>query len=533
MRRGFPTQGDGAAGLSDRELGLYDRSDVDDPTAQGHLFLAPSFAAILRYGDYRVRVRSPEDTGYWGRQNAHAYAEIIPRAGEAQDAPTLARIEVPLGAHYYKVGDLLAAVRMTNWSEVTITTFDLADPLHPQAKGDFVTKALPSNYYRLPDVHVTNHSLAFLYAEENPTYLGDYDECWYVPQDSFSPCYGQEGCVYWTGERRCQAPTGQPLGCDGGFAQCTYHVGADPTCVPVDLAQAQPHISGGCYTGTATRTVRQATVGVVDLSNPASPTVSPVLTFGAPDDFVSAFSDGHDLHVTVKQAATVAGDARPYARYFDRRIDLSQPGQPVVSPGINVPGVAVAASDGKLITRDVIWGDHFKEGAVARVEVQNGLAQLKNYQRFPDREVNAVVVVDGLRPVVAHGLGWKPGFVNYEVPVPWDPRARLSLLKPSGGPGVKGFDVRAESLLAPWMSLSGAQGNIAFLGVPGGTITVKTGGNELKVRDFFYTQGWVDPAEAWIEVYPAFLVDEDDVLIANGRYGILQSGDLLRLPAGP
>lgn len=524
MRRGFSTSSDGAAGLTDTEFGLADYTDVDNPTEQGHLFLAPNFVNVFRYGDYRVRVQNPEDTTYWSKPTAKSLVEVISRAGQAQSAPALASFEVPPNGYYNKVGDLFVAAWISNYNQFTVRVVDLSDPLHPQPKGDFVAAGLPfSNRYgaSVPAVYPTDNGLAFV-AVDDYTYwtFGDVDDCWYYPWEYFSSCYGQEGCVYWAGNEHCQAPLGtQDYACSGGIAKCTYHVDADPTCVPVDKTQAAADINGFCSPGTAYREVRNARVGVLDLSNPAQPAVLPTVGLSPGEQWVSTFSDGHHVYLTVKEEATKAGDPRPHTKYVAKRIGVGLAGQAAVT-NIQVPGQVVAIHGNELITRDPVWGDHFLESAVARVKVDNGLAELQNYQRFPgDREVLSVVADENGRPAVTHGLAWKPPWFD-TVGANWDPRPRLALLKKASGPGVKGYDVAAESLVPSWMALRSAAGDNLFFDVPGGVLTTGAKPNQLDALHFFY----LPSGGSW-------LFDGDDILVAAGRNGILQAdGDTVSLP---
>src|SRR5690606_9025609 len=138
-----------------------------------------------------------------------------------------------------------------------------------------------------------------------------------------------------------------------------------------------------CYNGVATRSLMKFEVHVVDLSDPANPERSPVLTFGEHEEGVSMLTRGDTLYVTVKQPVDVLGDPRPHVRYFVRPIDLSEPSRPVIRPAINVPGELLAVRGNTIYTRDMAWGSEFIEFAVARLRLDDNVARLEKYHQLP------------------------------------------------------------------------------------------------------------------------------------------------------
>src|SRR5262249_21183030 len=145
-------------------------------------------------------------------------------------------------------------------------------------------------------------------------------------------CGTQDGCTYLVGYRDCQTPPAGQEYCAGGFANCTNHTGAEPTCVPVDWSVAQGQTTTNCRNeGTAYDYITATELQVVDLSDPDSPKLVPnKITFAAPDQFVSAAYEDKDVYVTLKRKAVAPNDPRPHAKYYVKRIDLSNPSQPKV-----------------------------------------------------------------------------------------------------------------------------------------------------------------------------------------------------------
>jgi hypothetical protein len=123
----------------------------------------------------------------------------------------------------------------------------------------------------------------------------------------------------------------------GGYAKCTVHVGASTTCVGVDASTVTESMD--CYDGTGYRYTNTPSYQIVDLSDAANPKVVPSkITFSQSDEAVSARAVGNRLFVTVKNLTSVAGDPRPYAKYYLKRVDLTNPSVPVIDNGINIPG---------------------------------------------------------------------------------------------------------------------------------------------------------------------------------------------------
>src|SRR6185503_4945521 len=136
----------------------------------------------------------------------------------------------------------------------------------------FVTTALPYTSIWYDDVLVGNQSIGFVTRNTSYDELVTLENC-YTYNWSWSPCQGQEGCTYTTGNQVCtKIDDGSTLDyCTGGFAQCTDHVGAESTCV--QLAQAPANAYHYCYADEGERLRPKASLQLVNLSNPSAPQV--------------------------------------------------------------------------------------------------------------------------------------------------------------------------------------------------------------------------------------------------------------------
>jgi hypothetical protein len=497
----LPNSDDGA-NISDTVLTTYDQSDVDKPTKLGQLDLAPEYTHVFAFGNHRVRVRTPEAYSYWGDPNVQSKAEVVPAGASMDVAAPVASIEVPRHASLYKVGNLLVSLQQkyANYPTLltTIKVFDFTDPLHPEAKGQLVTTALQAN----SAIDVANNSLVFRTSKLVENDLGLYSACnAYGP--GYVSCQGKEGCKYLSGGRECRTPAGGQQYCWGGFAQCTDHLNAESTCVPLDWSVAQQQVKMNCWQGLGKRHTTRFDFRVVDVSNPASPSVVQMpLSF---DEAVNARTDGMHLYVTVKQPHVVPGDGRPHAKYYVRRVDMTKPSAFKVGPAVNVPGEVLDIQGNKLFTMARAWGKRWIDPAVAKVELQyNGTAAMLNYQKLTDRSIMSLVIDEHQVPVITHKSEF--GLHSYKYP-------KIQLLKPKTGSGVQGFETKSQMNLDAWMSVFGVEKHRLLVSVPSGTLFVDIDDPALPTAQVFIP-GWQSRP----------VIDADEILVANGRYGIDQLG---------
>jgi hypothetical protein len=233
---------------------------------------------------------------------------------------------------------------------------------------------------------------------------------------------------------------------------------------------------------------------------------------------VSLLPHGDDVYVTIKQPVTVPDDARPYAAYSLRRIDLSDPMQPTIGPAINVPGELLSIQGTTLFTRDRVWGDQYMETAISRLELQNGLAYLQNNQRFEGRNVTQVVLDEQQMPLVVHGLIWIPSHSW----TGWNDNRKLSLLAPAQSPmGTPGFDVLSESRMPGWATLIEATQHRALFETQGGMLVLDIDDPlHPQAQAYFPAWYWSWGPSQWTN----HLIDANEILFAGGPFGIHQLG---------
>jgi hypothetical protein len=307
----------------------------------------------------------------------------------------------------------------------------------------------------------------------------------------------------------CRSVDGGPEYCNGGFAQCTDHEGADTTCTPVEWDTVEALADSYCHDNPRSRYTLQFEVDVVDLSDPGNPGLTPPLTLPIEDEGVNVATADGDLYVTVKHPATVPGDARPYARYFIRRVDLDNPSQPALGPAINVPGELLEIKGNKLFTRDRVWGDQFMETAVASLKLHQGRAHLQHYLRMANRRVHAVAIDDGKRPLVTHTRVWQP----YSWYGGWDSHQSLTILDPAGKAGDGGaFEALSDNRLLAWASLRQVTGHRAMFDIDGGQLMINVEDPEQPFAQAYFPSWWYGTTDA--------LINGDEILVVGRQYGI-------------
>jgi hypothetical protein len=209
----------------------------------------------------------------------------------------------------------------------------------------------------------------------------------------------------------------------------------------------------------------------------------------------------------------VAGDPRPYARYYLRRIDLSNPAQPDLGPAINVPGEVVAVKGKKLFTRDRVWGNQYMETAIARLQLDGGVAHLRNYEVLADRQVSGVAIDEHQKPLVTHGPIWS----DYSWYWGWQNQQKLSIFEPQGS----GFEELSRSRLTEFSTLLKVAEHRAFFQVPGGVLMANIEDAENPFGQAFFQSGYYYQMGYWKQ---DVVFHEDEILMAAGRYGIHQIG---------
>ncbi len=544
VRRSFLADADTTANLSESDLSLFDHSDVDNPVEMGRLDLAPNYADIFAFGEYRARVRHDFNYYYYDgvpENRPQAFVEIITNDEHPDQAAALASIAIPAGTILRQMDQLLLSIdsQIVNYDQwpyelqTTIDVYDLGDPLAPVRRGQLVTRELQSSsydyrggiadcfdcgwYYQpFSNTNVVGEALTFLRttAQEQP--LGREEVCsTYVADESWCP--GGDDCSFYTGDYTCRSRNGGAELCTGGFAQCTLADG-DVSCEPLSLQEIKERsvrTETNCYNRDISRYWQQYAIDTVDVSNPDNPRLAPSVELPRQDEGVSVLADGETLHITVKRPVTVESDDRPYVRYYVKSIDFADPAQPDLGNALNVPGELVAVDGNEFYTKDLLWGEQVAETAIAHLEIAGGLAYLQGHYRFPNRRVESLTVDHRGLAIVSHGPLWSYDYgSNDDI----ENVQKLTLLEPRG-PGLVAV---SEIEVDRWANLRTMAHNRALFQVPGGILIFDVEDpTDPHAQAYFATRGW--PAN--------FVIDEGRIIFAAGRYGIydfaLDSNNLL------
>jgi hypothetical protein len=568
VRRSFLAEDDVCANLSEVALSTFDTSDPDEPVALGELVLAPSYSDLLRFGAYGARVESTTDYDWYsGRDQIEPWAvEVVDLADDPDTATPLATFEVPAGAGLFQVGELLVAVATTyDWAagdagtwHTTMDVFDLADPTAPAFMGRVETEELtPSEGYYgggwpEPAVdcwdcgwgygysavvgHALGEALVLVGAEWRSEIAGVREVCVVSPPsqsgggseptdpvdpveptepgepggagdevgvgDEEEPGETGDGDTYLTGRIECVSENGGEPVCYGQIYECT---GFEEDCVAVDPETIE--VERECTSSPYERRWRQPRLHALDLREPASPTLAAPFDVPDGDDGVTTLADGTDLWVSFRLPTQVAGDSRPYFRYYARRVGFADPTAPELGAGINVPGVLLAVSGTSAYTQDFVYADEGVESALSRVTLSDTTAVLRARHRFVDRQVQGMLLDGAGNALVSHGPAWYG----------WDDVAsdtdaylhRLSVLDAND------LGTVAELALDSWAELRGALPGRALFQVPGGLLVTNLDEPSAPYpQAYFASLGW--PRQV--------LFHERDVMFAAGRYGIYRFG---------
>jgi hypothetical protein len=110
---------------------------------------------------------------------------------------------------------------------------------------------------------------------------------------------------------------------------------------------------GGRGTGASEQSHK---IFLVDLQNPDAPVVASTVTLTDANWAWGLRSSGNLLYLSEFQQ--FERDGNWFARYFLRRIDVTQPARPVVLPGVNIPGMFLeASSNGQYVYTLESWWD--------------------------------------------------------------------------------------------------------------------------------------------------------------------------------
>ena len=542
VRRSFQPEDGLTANLSEDSLSLFDSTTPDSPRELGRVELAPNYMDFLVYGQYGARLKYNRDYYYWwwGPSMDMPVNQLqIVDLDDPDTADPVAVVDLQSDAQVYKVGDLAVAVSM-KWVErseneygydTTIDVFDLSDPVHPVHTGTLRTDRLNPYYYWYggPGIDdcfdcgwgyywygsqgakTVGQTLVFPELKTESELIGVEHVCSTYVDDSVESCWenddGSTTCVMYSGGITCTSMDGGPEECSGSIQKCTTdeYMWHDWECVDIDPDDVSTTTT--CYDYERRNYWSHFALNVLNLEDPRSPDLLPIIDTPREQRAVGMLADGTDLYMSYNIPVDVPGDTRDYARYYFSRVDLSTPSNPVVHSGINIPGDLIAVQDHghAVFTRDYIWDDEHLESAVNKLQVQNGVATLLARVRFHDRMVNQTLLDGAGHLLVSHRLSW---YAQEAHDTDWnDLYETLSV-----------FDSRGDELsqisqveVDDWAWLKDARVGRAMYQVPGGILVLNLddAANPF-AQAFFSTLGWPQ----------TMVLAGDDMIIPAGKYGI-------------
>lgn len=561
-----------AANLSETTLALHDISAPDAPVAHGTLSLAPSYDALLVFGDHAVRLEATTD--YWWYYEYQGdlpdwQAQVIALGGDPDLAAPLATIPVTPGASLAKVGDDLVVISARyddaeNADSPWLTRFavwSLSNPAAPTQVGSFETRELRPYYsdWGAPDMFggATDAVGYYWSAAPNAQVVGDalvFSELRYetepagtrevcitsapgsertggggtgvdpdrppVPGASADDPAGEDrpkdpepGDTYYVGEVVCVSENGGEPYCRGEIWQCAWF---ETGCEQVDPSTIET--TTRCDDEPFTRTWQRWVLHVLDLTDPAAPALGAPVEMAREDQGVTTVTDGSTLYYSYRRPFVVAGDPRPFVKYFIRAIDLSTPAAPVVGDGVNVPGTLLAAQGSTLYTQDHVYDDTLVESAVSRLTLSGDKATLMARKRFGGREVQTMLIDDSGHALVTHRAPWESGVDGEPGTVTAPPVAGAAKADDATAEPTLTLSVLSSTSLTelsavelhPWATLRAALASRAVFQVPGGLLVMN-----LETASNPYPQAWM-PTSAWPRELVAY---GDTLLFAGGRYG--------------
>ena len=583
VRRSFEADDALTANLSEAQLSLFDTDSPDTPVELSRLDLAPNYTDIMRFGDYIVRRKNTADYfHYWWDRPVDLPDDTVEIVAFDADleGTAITAFEIAPASFVYKVRNLLVAVSTVplpkadlpeqEW-ETTINIWDLADPLAPVESARLVTDQLPPAYsynpyvdYGAPavdsavgldqyyiydtaaSIRTVNDGLVFMetvyeqalqgtetirsiYPEEN---WADWDRCAGTPDDIIRPennastGTGDETCSYYSGYITCSAlrrvdGTMEPEVCTGAIFECTWTSGEEVGCVEVSPDEIETHENTSTY--ERYRYWQTYNLYPVDLFDPYSPGLGPMIAMAHDEECVSMIEDGASLLVTYRQPFDIPGDTRPFVKFFFREIGFANPSAPTMGPAVNIPGTIIDVDKSTLITQDYLWGENFVETTINRLERAGASATLKGVFRFDEQIVREVKLDGEGHVIVTHGpayWGWyDTGVAVDTAPVespngtverpdyPEEQTIQMSVLDLTSD----GLPRLSETSIDSWASLTEAVAGRALFTVPGGLLIFNLD----------------DPAQPFSQAYFALrgwpthiLVEDKDIIFGAGRYGI-------------
>ena len=236
---------------------------------------------------------------------------------------------------------------------------------------------------------------------------------------------------------------------------------------------------------------------VLDLRNPEAPVFHPELTMPE-DEFIQNVSvRGTTLFFNYKQPVEVEGDARTYARYYYKTIELADPAAPVVSDGISIPGRIIDVDDDFVYTRDEVYGAGGIHGVINQLRITDGVAVVENQMDLGNRQVLETRLLDNGYVLVNHRTASSTQEIS---------EYRLSLLNTRNG-----LQIEGDLAYRRFGELLAANSNHAVLRVGNGVIVMDLSEPAAPVKSHYFPLC----GNFWFE---AKLVDNTLYVIQGGIY---------------
>ena len=546
VRRTFQPAPALSANIGDQDLSLFDTTDPNAPVERGRVELAPSYSDVLDYGSFMVRIRDTRELyGDWrgrpGSTPPPAHAEIVAKSSDPDEAAPMAKVAIPAGSRAFRVGSLLVAVStIGRFADVeledervqydsTIMVFDLQNPAAPAQLSTLTSdRLLPAsgygwgysggecgvfegNYYD-DYARVLPNALVFGRNVQESDSLGRYEQCFKSVRQR--PACGRDSamdCEWYSGSESCSRKIGSDQQvCEGSIRHCK-RVASMTTCTDVDAATAGA--TTHCSIEERRRYWQSLELDVLDLRNPIAPTLTP-LEFGREEEALGLIADGDSVYFAFKRPHVVAGDPRPFAKHYVRRVALGDPTQPAIGAPVNLPGELLGVRGDRLFTRDLRYGTTLTETWVHTLRQTGEVAEILASRAFAGREVTGVLLDGAERVLVTHrAVPDKGDFYEEDSGdddlAPSTPENReldkLTLLQAEGLVQVGETDVDA------WSSMTQVIAGKILFSVQGGLLVVNA----------------LDPARPYAQAYFPYngyqrrvTFDGQNIFVAAGPYGI-------------
>lgn len=528
VQRTFQPSAEVTANLSSESLSLYDAKNPDAPVESGRVDLAPTYSDVHDYGTFLVRIHDTRGVygGWWDAkaEPPPAYAEIIPKTTDPDTAEPLSQIVIPAGARTHRVGSLLVVISTRSDYSVaqpkhhsTITVHDLTNPEKPEQLASLESdRLLPAYGYGWGDFYgygcgmrygsyyddfsrVLPNALVLGRNVPERESIGSHEICSrYVRNTSECAWNGAASCGWFQGYETCQRQIdGQQRTCEGSFSHCKRADGVtDCTPVTADQASAEGH----CYTNELYRYWQSMELDVLDLRNPRAPTLSPV-KFAREEEALGLVASGTSVYFAFKRPHKVAGDSRPFAKYYFREVALANPAAPAVGAPVNVPGQLLAVDGSRLVTRDLRWGSVRADTWLHALERVPQGARIVASQSFAERSVQSVLLDGSARVLVSHRPAWSAsGYYG-------DAVDSLTILASDG------LTKLGETEVDSWSELTQAVDGRVLFKVPSGLLIVNAQQPAAPyAQAYFPYSGYVRQVG----------YDGKSILLASGPYGLFR-----------